>query len=491
MIEHLERIVHRLLELVGGWMCALAMVVVLALAASAFLCLNLYKFDRNSCLNTLYRVRWALTRGWGWMLTAALLLLQVYALCELRSGLQERFVEQGRSRYVAGDDSGGLPTTQRAPQVSFLETTSHSQRIVIPSQVSSIASLPGWNPEEARYGGNPALNVEDQLVHEDKAVVLNRTYSVQRYVPMKLQKSDVDLELKFFDKSQCGCGLIYSAQFQGRYTFQNPFPDARRIHFSFPLPDNSGTMAGFHFLVNDQEVPAQDVDRGLDWEGEVKPQESVVVEIRYQHLGAKAWSYDVTGRREPIADFHLRVRADKPDLKFQRGSLYPSKVESGEWRWDLENQITSQSISLYFPHVPSQQIVGHLFVFAPFSLMLLMALTVVWSGLRRHRVGPWRTSLSCLAGCGGYALVSYLVSYLPLAASLLLAFALVVYLQRKALGSSHRLPIGAAAVAPFTFLWPGNTGLLLTLLGMAILARAIHETVSPAGLESSESKAEG
>ena len=33
MIQHLELVMQRLLELVGGWMCALAMTVVLCLAA--------------------------------------------------------------------------------------------------------------------------------------------------------------------------------------------------------------------------------------------------------------------------------------------------------------------------------------------------------------------------------------------------------------------------------------------------------------------------
>ena len=82
MIEHLEFVIHRLLELVGGWMCALAMTVVLALAALAFLLLNLFKFDRDSCRTAMGRISQTMRGSWGWLLTAGLLLLQIYGLSE-------------------------------------------------------------------------------------------------------------------------------------------------------------------------------------------------------------------------------------------------------------------------------------------------------------------------------------------------------------------------------------------------------------------------
>ena len=132
MIQHLEMVIQYLLQLIGGWMCALAMTVVVALAACAFLCLNLYKFDRESCLLTLHKVGRTLSRGWGWGLMAALLLLQVYCLTHLHKGLQRRLAQQSKALYLASEDRGGLPTTQRAPQVSVLESRSLTQRIVLP-----------------------------------------------------------------------------------------------------------------------------------------------------------------------------------------------------------------------------------------------------------------------------------------------------------------------------------------------------------------------
>ena len=475
MIEHLEFVVHRLLELVGGWMCALAITVVLALAALSFLLLNLFKFDRDSCRVAMNRISARFSSSWGWLLTAALLLLQVYALSGLHEGYQRRLLQQGKAQYVVGEEAGGGPTTQRAPKISMLESVSSSQRIVVPVGVYSLENLPGWTAEEARFGGSPAINVQDELVKDGQATVINRTITKQRYVSSKLQSSDVNLKLAFQDP-RSGAAQLYKADFQASYTFQNPMDVSRRIHFSFPLPDNSGTLSGFRFRVNGQDVPTPDIEQGLEWEAELKPGEKCVAEVSYQHGGAKSWSYDLTGRREPIADFHLRVQGDRSELKFQRGSLYPTTSKSNQWQWDLQNQITSQSISLYFPYVPNEAIMANLFVFGPLEIVTLLALTLVWSYLRFRRVGPWRTALATLATCGGYALASYLVGYLPLTLSLLLAFSLAGWLQWQTLGQSLWIVVLAASLAPFAFLAPGHTGLMLTTLGLLVLTLAVRET---------------
>src|ERR1019366_1794072 len=125
-------IVHRILELIGGWLVGFAMTVVVCLAVTAFLGLNLFKFDRDSFLAALRRISTTMGRGWGWILAAIALLLQVYGLSELHTGLMDRLSQQGQARYIATQDPGGSPTTQRAPRVSFLETTTRSQRIILP-----------------------------------------------------------------------------------------------------------------------------------------------------------------------------------------------------------------------------------------------------------------------------------------------------------------------------------------------------------------------
>ncbi len=475
MIEHLEFVVHRLLELVGGWMCALAMTVVLALAALAFLLLNLFKFDRDSCRDAMQRISKAIRGSWGWLLTAGLLLLQIYALSELHQGFQQRLKQQGKAQFVVGDEAGGGPTTQRAPKISMLESRETVETVSLPEDFANLEQLPIWSPEPARYGGEPTIALKSEIVKQGKNQILTRTFLRNRFVSSKLQGSDVRLKLAFQDP-RTGAAQLYKADFQASYTFANPMSEARRIHFSFPLPDNSGTLSNFRFRINGHEVPTPDIEQGLEWEAELKPGEKCVAEVAYLHQGAKSWSYDLTGRREPIADFHLKVEGDRNELKFQRGSLYPSSVASGKWEWDLRNQITSQSISLYFPYIANEAIMANLFVFGPLEIVILLALTLVWSYLRYRRVGPWRSALASLATCGAYALASYLVGYLPLWLSLVVAFALAGWLQWQTLGRSLWIVVAVASLAPFTFLAPGHTGLMLTSLGLLVLTLAVRET---------------
>jgi len=478
LIRHVELIVHELLSLVGGWTCALAMTTVVALAALAFLGLSLFKFDRESFSYAVRRLSATLSRGWGWMLVAAVVLVQLYGLTELRQGTADRLAQEGQARYIAADDLGGLPTTQRAPQVSFLEATEQTKRIVLPSPLQNLQAVPGWDPEEARYDERPAVNIADELVQEANGVVLVRKTTVQRWVATKLQRSDVDVKLSFLGRAQNRRRQAYQAEFSGRYTFANPFPDARRFHFYFPLPDNSGTLGSFRFKVDGNDVPAKDVERGLEHELELAPNQKVVVSIGYSHLGAQAWNYDLTGRREPIADFHLTVNTEKAgEIKFLRGSLYPTRSEGNVLQWDLPNQITSQGIQLYFPFVPTEQLVRNLYVFTPISLLSVVVLTVVWARLRRTDTSPWATCLVSLATCAGFLLTSYLLSYVPLGLALVVSGALIARLQWVLLGTRLWVPVAAGTLAPLTFLAAGHTGLLLSLLALAVLALTVRETV--------------
>lgn len=476
MIGYLELIIQRLLELLGGWLCAVAIALVVALAALAFMALNLYKFDRDSCRYALRTTFHALRGGWGWLLATMALMVQFYALNGLHTGLMRRLNEEGRALYVSSESPGGLPTTQHAPRVSYLETTTRTQSIVIPAQVTGIDTLSGWNPEQARYGDAPAVNVQDELIKDEKATVLRRTIERMRYVPIKLSRSDVELKLSFKGNPATRRGAVYGAEFRGRYILVNPFAEARRLHFAFPLPENSGTLSGFQFKVDGQDVTSPETERGLDWEGEVAPHGRVMVEVVYQHRGARSWSYDVTGRREPIAEFHLKVLTDNRNVKFERGSLYPTVVDGNVLEWNLHDQITSQNVSLFFPHVAPEQVVANLFVFGPLELMLVGLLVVVWARLQHTGTSPWRATLASLALCGGFTLASYLIGYVPLWLAVSIAFALAAGLQWQALERRLPVPVVAATLAPFTFLASGDTGLLLTSLGLVVLWLTIRQT---------------
>lgn len=478
MLAHLEFVMHRLLEMMGGWLCALAMTSAVAAALLALLALNLFKFDRDSFSRAARRAGDGFRGGRGWLLAGLALLLQLNGMNELHTGLDRRLKQENQALFVDRDEAGGLPTVQRAPQLSVLQTTERTQSLVVPAGSTLLNALPGWNPEEARAGQQPALNVQDELVQDAAgAAVLKRTYQVQRFAPIKLTRSDANLELTFNGNEAGRRGQIYSATFHARYTLTNPFGEKRKLHFTFPLPEGSGTLAGFSFKVNGQEITTPELEQGVEWTDDVAAGASVPVEVAYTHRGARSWSYDVAGRREPIKDFHLKVHSDGGKVKFERGSLYPTSQQGNELAWDLQNQVTSQSVTLFFPHTATEEVVRHLFVFAPVALLMFSALCYSWARLKRTATTPWMLTLATLTLCAGYTLASYLISYVPLPLALLVAFALTGALQGRALGSRLRFPILAGALAPFAFLLPGHTGLLLTSLALVTLWLTIRQTL--------------
>ena len=81
------------------------------------------------------------------------------------------------------------------------------------------------------------------------------------------------------------------------------------------------------------------------------------------------------------------------------------------------------------------------------SFVILM---LVWARLRRTGTGPWAAILASMAYCGGFALTSYLLSYMPLGAALVLAFAAAAALQ----GMADLKGQGRAALV--TFLTAGD-----------------------------------
>ncbi len=472
MISHLEYIVHQLVQLLGSWACAVIIGGLVSLSILAFLCLSLYKFDRESWALAWGRLVQSCERSWEWILALSALIILFVAMHELRSGLQKRLAEERQALFVSGEDTGGLPTLQSAPTVALLERREHVQRIVLPAGLTQHDSLPPWNPDQG-------LHIEDELVRQEQALVLNRRYKVERYLATQLKSSQVEVQLKLKGQPSNPRGQVYENQFRARYTLQNPTSQPTSYRFRFPLPENSGTLADFHFLANGQAQPLTEVTQGLEWLGELAPAQEIVLEVAYRHRGARSWSYNLAGRREPIADFSLVVQSDRGGAKFERGSLHPTSRSFGRMSWKLKDQITSQSISLFFPAHSPERVVENLFVFASPAVLLMSLLTLAWTRLLGHQPGPWKLTLLLLASCAGYTLNSYLISYLPVEVALGVAFVLSARLQTLALDGHLRIPIALNVVAPFCFLWPGHTGLLLTGLGMLALWLTIRQGAQP------------
>ena len=155
------------------------------------------------------------------------------------------------------------------------------------------------------------------------------------------------------------------------------------------------------------------------------------------------------------------MTSDNHEIKFGRDSLFPTDGNAGDWQWKLSDVITSQDISLYFPTTSKRERMARALEFGPLGMLLMLGLTAMAGGR-----DPRQLALLALTFGGSLVLTSYLWTYLGFASAVTIG-ALVGAGISLACGQP-RLVV-AAFVLWLCFCWSGQTGVLLTVAGLAIL----------------------
>lgn len=489
MVRYIQAVFDGSLKYMGKWVFPIGIVTLIVLAVAALLAYLLYRTNREA-LTVLTGETWKVLKKFLiWVFVIAVILLQVNLLKAVRQGVVSRIDQATAARYTAEGDSGAGETIQYVPSVSYNETTTRTQRLIIPKYTlnyinanglenpNALNSMPGWSPDEVTYDTRPIVDVQDQLEKDQNAIVINRKITINRFLPMKLKSSDISLRLTFKDRGNKALRQYYEALFSGSYSFTNTFSDKKMVHFSFPLPYSS-TLSNFKFKVDGKDCPVQDITRGYEWNGELEPGKTVPVEVQYSHSGSKSWTYKLSSRREAISDFKLKVESNNPHIKFQRGSLSTdvrSKALGGATlTWNLSNIVTSQDISLYFSSVSKSEVITRLFIFGPVALLGLIVVLLGWAYVKKRILTPLQIILISCAYSGGFALTAYLLTSLPLAAALIVSFAVTLALMLLIAGGFRDFtmltPLLLWSVIPVAFNFVGSTGLLLCIAGFIMLA---------------------
>ncbi len=489
MVRYIQAVFDSSLRYLGKWAFPIGIVLLIVLAVTALLAYLLYRTNREALLALAGETRKVLKKFLIWVFLIAVILLQINLLKAVRQGVIQRIDQATAARYTAEGDSGAGETIQYVPAVSYNETTTRTQRLIIPKYTLSyinanglensnaLNSMPGWSPDEITYDTRPIVDVQDQLERDQNAIVINRKITINRFLPLKLKSSDISLKLTFKDRGNKALRQYYEALFSGSYSFTNTFTDKKMVHFSFPLPYSS-TLSNFRFRVDGKDCTVQDVTRGYEWNGEVEPGKTIPVEVQYSHSGSKSWTYKLSSRREAISDFKLTVESNNPHIKFQRGSLSTdvrSKALGGATlTWNLSNIVTSQDISLYFSSVSKSEVITRLYIFGPVAMLSLIVVLLGWAYLKKRSLSPLQIILISFAYSGGFALTAYLLTSLPLAAALVISFAVSLALMMLITGGFKDFtlftPLLIWSLIPVAFNFVGSTGLLLCIAGLVMLA---------------------
>ena len=475
MVLHSRQALAEMLAVIAGLAPALVVALLIVLAVLAVLALVAWRLDRVLVEKLSGRVTGPLARVAAWAGVLVMLAGAVAVADLVRAGVVQRVEEQRSARYSSSSDPNGVETTQAGPAAVLLGARAYTRIVTLPPDLLSRLGSEGAQvlaPYLGPYNGPNVLGLKDTFKRSGDQVLLERVVTLRTEDPIPLDTSDVKARLRFMG-SLGDARAGYSNDFSASYTFSNPKTAPARARFSFPLPYGSGTLSGFSLTVNGAPVSGPDEFEQYVWEDVVPAGGLVKALATYRHHGAKGWRYDLGSRRQPIRQFSLNVDADHV-VKFLRGSLFPTARNGAALSWTLKDVITSQSVSLSFPGTSSVETLTKVFSFLPIALLALVG----WVFLLGRRWG-WspvlaaRTALALAGLVAGAVLGSYLISYLGIPAALVLGALAGATLAALALGPAFTLPAIVIAFLPLSFLWVGNAGLVISLLGVAAVASLV------------------
>jgi hypothetical protein len=452
------------------WLTPLAFTGLWVLAALVVAGLVLYGLDRDG----FKRARdWLLSRAsrvWVWLPVAVVFALAVFATNVTREGVLERFRVQRDAKFSALEDPAGGQTVQYSPNVSFEREVTYSRSVTIPGFLGQKLSTLEAAQLIAPYLVDPASEnikkLADSFKRSGKDLIFTREATVRQNDPVALELADVTVNFSFGDT---GAGRsYYSALFSGKYKFKNPNPEPTMLRFSFPLPEQSGTLSDFEFKFAGEVVPQPDLSSGYIVEREVAANAEVEVSVRYKNQGAGTWTYDFGSRREPIKNFKLNINTPRA-VKFLRGSLYPNERGLSSLTWNLKNVITSQGVVLSFPERSLRETLTKVFSFAPLALLLASVWTFAWAWRRQLKLEPVQVALVLLAFMVGIGAMAVLLGYVTPSFASWFGALLSLGLSSLVLGRRFLLPLAGSALAPLAFLSVGNAGLLLGILAVIVV----------------------
>jgi hypothetical protein len=102
----------------------------------------------------------------------------------------------------------------------------------------------------------------------------------------------------------------------------------------------------------------------------------------------------------------------------------------------------------------------------------------VWAKISGECISPVKILLASFIYSGAYAITAYLITYIPLFFAILIAFFIAALLNSMIMGKNIIIPVIIFSFVPLTFVWVGNTGLLLCFIGlitMGIIALKVNK----------------
>lgn len=306
------------------------------------------------------------------------------------------------------------------------------------------------------------------------------TEQVKQVENLSFEKQEIKISIESNIRKK---GLLlypgYNISFDADYAIKNDYNRTRNCQFNFPLPQGSGNISGIKVTADGREYKNDtNYADGIQWQGDLDAGESIEIRISYKAQGTEWFSYNLAETQTQIKSLKVEMSNNFEDYNIPDRAMVPSFQESDNektlMKWEAENIITNQNISLSFDVKGNYgKIVSKMFFYSPLAIFLFIGFLMIMSAAKEIRLHPMHY-LFILTGFFIYFLLgSYLMSYMNIIPAIMLSItvssAIIIYysfLIKKGILLVKTIAAGLGIfqwVFSTAFFFPQHTGFVITI----------------------------
>lgn len=290
-----------------------------------------------------------------------------------------------------------------------------------------------WQEFTASWGGEiavqpPSFALEWQAVEVRTDEVLKERVEVMVGRSAPLPITDMDLDVTLDHSTQSFGSLAFNAfrsKNMDRFEVTNDAGNAGRLMVTVPWPAGASLLNDYTVRSGDQLVTNPALGRPFPLV-ELADGEVATVEMTWSTKGADEYTWRLSALKDRVLPHaHARLRVDTDQFALVRFGLDHTRRDEGGTsivEFDLRNFSTSQDLGVRFASQRKDLIyVQQVLEAAPLALLTFLAALFVGSQVRGARVAAFHHLPMMVAFLSFYALLGYLVRWLPASGALAVA----------------------------------------------------------------------